>query len=89
MTLDELLVIAHRLAEGWGPDTFPYLLAQGIIDMVGEPQPCGMEPFEILDGELVIGDTNCLEEGGRLSPSDARHMARLLLRGADEAEAES
>lgn len=85
-TIDDLLAIAHQLAKGWEPSTYPHQLAQGIIDLLDEPQPCSIEPFDILDGELAIGDTTCLEEGGRISSTDARHLARLLLRGADEAE---
>lgn len=85
MSLDELLALAHRLTEGWPPDTFPYQLAQGLIDLLGEGSLCGREPFEVRDGQVLIGDTNSLEVGGKIAPDEALAIAADLIRAAGEA----
>jgi hypothetical protein len=84
-TLDELLVLAHRLAEGWEPNTYPHQLAQGLIDLLGEAQPCGVSAFEVRNGRILIGDANSLEVGGEMDPDVACAIAAMLLRAAGEA----
>jgi hypothetical protein len=91
MKLDDLLALAKATNSGlWRkpPAEVAGILAEAIVDLLGEGSTCGVEPFEILDGELVIGDTQVLELCGRMSPAGAREYARLLFRGADAAEAE-
>lgn len=99
MTLDELLKLAtavernharrpEEIDEDDGqPVTFVReRLARGVIELLGAAQPCGVEPFEVHSGWVLIGDTNALEVGGKMSPAAAREHAAMLLRAADEAE---
>jgi hypothetical protein len=82
MTLDEALKLAHRLAEGWAPDTFPYQLAQWLVDILDEAQPCGFEePTVRNDGVGIPASWSAY-----VSPPEARLLAAMLLRAADEAE---
>jgi hypothetical protein len=58
-------------------------LATEVEDLLAEAAPCGYaEPYATADGLVVVPD----EWGGTGDPERVRHMARMLLRAADEAE---
>lgn len=88
MTLTEMMSLANMIRSSSIPKTSPVgEFVNSFLDLFEESAPCMMEPYTISDdGRLVIGDTNSLEEGGELSPADARAYAKALLLGADEAE---
>ena len=56
-------------------------LADGVIELLGESLPCGLEAPEVHPDEVYI----TREMAGRYTPDEARAMARALLRAADEA----
>jgi len=81
MTVDELLALARAT---------PGNLASAVIDLLAEAEPCGMPlpdtvppPGDGTDGVIVIHE----ETAGVWVAADARHLARALLRAADEVEA--
>lgn len=86
MTLAELLERCRHTRAVTNCSAREWVTADAVIQLFGGDQPCGVEPFEVIDGELVIGDTQALEVGGRISPTGARELGTLLLHGADEAE---
>ena len=77
MTLDQLLSLARAERRG-NP------LASGVIELLGEAQPCGMEmpdTFRFSNGTPGVGvgeDT--------MSAAEARVFAAMILRAADQAE---
>lgn len=91
MTLVELLAHAH-IAVDVAAEHVPTgerRLAQGILDLLGSAQPCGMiEPMVVpppgdgTDGVVVIST----ETPGVYVAAEARSYAVLLLRAADMAE---
>jgi hypothetical protein len=83
MTLDELL----GWARGEGQDSGFGHVADAIITLLGEAQPCGYPEPVIMtsaSGERVID----LVGDGQVaySPSELRAMCAMWLRAADEAE---
>jgi hypothetical protein len=86
MKVDDLLLLAHdtlqRRAIMPARET---VLAEAIVDLLGESQGCGMEApdtFRFADGRpgIAIGEDT-------MSASEARVFAAMILRAADEAEA--
>ncbi|MBA2720760.1 MAG: hypothetical protein H0U52_16195 [Chloroflexi bacterium] len=63
------------------------ILARGMIDLLGESQPCTLEAPVVHPGTVAImdGETPLYE----FSPGEARAYAAMLLRAADEAEGPS
>lgn len=84
MTVDQALCEAKKQLEICDDDE----MARWIVDTFDEP-PCGVEPFDVHDGFVVVADANSIDVGGCLSPSEARSYAKMLLDGADAAEDES
>jgi hypothetical protein len=94
MTVIELLSLAtatltaetvdERAAQGRA-------LAQGVMDRLGESQPCGLEAPKVypINGDLPVRlpDEWLDYHGQYISIEDADHMARLLLHAADTARA--
>ncbi len=87
MTLDELLEAA-RSAVRW-PEPGTEDLARGVIDVLGESQPCVIDnPFEVAKLKTGAREIRVSDEiVGAYSPAEARAIAAMLLRAADEAEA--
>ena len=88
MTLDDLLGIGRHLR---GSDREEMReLGDGIVDLLGESQPCGFDQPELAPS---IGKPTLLwvpaTWAAWVSADDARAMARMLLRAADEAEGKS
>lgn len=84
MRLDELLGKARRVVVLSTNQTTECQLAVAVLDLFAEAAPCGLaEPLFHHDGIDVPNEWT----GALVSAEDARHMARMLLRAADEAEA--
>lgn len=86
MTLDEALDLARNL-DKYGELRDGIALARFILDNLGEAQPCGIDPpaVDASDGAPQVHVPD--EWGGFWSPDDARRLAAMLLRAADEADA--
>lgn len=56
-------------------------LSAGIVDLLGEDQPCGWSELFVSDGLIAVSPV-----GPCLNASEARAFAAMLLRAADEAE---
>jgi len=83
MKLDELIEAATNYQKKGGA-TNGYDLAQGVIDLLGEAQPCGFpEPIVQPNGSVGIPDEWA---HGWVSAEEARALARMLFHAADEAE---
>ena len=86
MTLDDLLTLAHdTLRKRAILPARETVLAEAIVDMLGESQGCGMEApetFRFSDGRsgVAIGEDT-------MSAAEARVFAAMILRAADEADA--
>ena len=65
-------------------DSTPSPLADAVLDLLAEAAPCGLAAPIFHHGGI---DVPCEWTGELVSAEDARHMARMLLRAADEAEA--
>lgn len=100
MTLTSLLDLARSLLSenGMAINDEADRLARGVLDLLAEAQPCGMEAPEVTreedvdgnpkpDGEMLIQIPGRWNHWG--GADDARHMARMLLHAADRAEGES
>lgn len=93
MTLSDLLSLASATLTAPTTDERAALglaLARGVMERLGESQPCGMdEPEVTTDGGVT---TLLIPEQWRdcmaVDPTDADHMARLLFKAADSARAE-
>lgn len=83
MKLDDLIALARSLQSSSAAGQ----LAIGVMDLLAESAPCGIDLAAVIrddsDGPWISADWLHSE----VSPEDARHMARMLLRAADEAEA--
>lgn len=90
MTLHDLLGIARHMLNADREEMRD--LGEGIIAMLGESQPCGW-PEPVVDRGLHdenghAGITwNASPIGETMMPHEARSIAVMLLRAADEAEA--
>lgn len=85
MTFDELVAIAHDLVKSNSEELRE--LGGGIIDLLAEATPCGWDRPNVIHKDLDGGPWVSAEWLYReVSPEDARHIARMLLRAADEAE---
>jgi len=86
LTLDEVLDEARTILEV-GADNATLSagrLAKGIIDLLGEAQPCGLEPpsvFRASDPPRVI-----VEAMDSLDLGEARAFAAMILRACDEGD---
>lgn len=84
MTVADLIAIANNLVKSQSEEMVE--LGMGIIDLLAEADPCGFDLVQVIkgdeDGPWIQADWLVSE----VSPTDARHMARMLLRAADEAE---
>lgn len=56
-------------------------LAAAVLELLGEAAPCGFEAPVVRRGSVEIPASWV----GEVEPDDARALARMLLRGADEA----
>ncbi len=95
--VDELVELASKWATACkltgNEDCTSERLARGVLDLLGEAQPCHIDEPEISQ-HLKYGDG---DRGvyipddwrGRVSPEDAEHMARMLLRAAAKARADA
>lgn len=91
MTIDELLdkcrAQVDALTAIGATASTPYEIARGVLDLLGESQPCGMEQpdtFQFSDGTPGVGigeDT--------MSAVEARALAAMTLRAADKSEADA
>ena len=93
MTLEEAIALANETLVTLGKYgiTFPseqrmHDFARFLIDTLASAQPCGYEaPATGRDGDgnptVIVPDWH-----GSVDPADARAMAAMLLRAADEAE---
>ncbi len=80
MTLDELLSLAsQRVIDSQSASDQD--LARGIIDLLGEAQPCGWEQPDVNRMVAIPHSWATLVE-----PAEARQLAVMLLRAADSAE---
>jgi hypothetical protein len=83
MTLDEMLKLAAHIQEESPYGSYPFRLGNGVLALFGESQPCGW-PEPVTKGPRSLW----WEPLGMLLTSDeARAIAVMLLRAADEAEA--
>lgn len=86
MKVTELLDLAATVQHRPNASLAAMELATDVVDLLGESDPCGFEPPEVRDvaGEIKLFPpaTWC----AWVTPDDARAMARMLLRAADEAE---
>lgn len=86
MTLDELLGLARKVSTAG--HVMPHAsirLALGLIDLLGEAQPCGQPEPELVEngfGERLV------RIGGPFAvpPAELRALCAMWLRAADEAE---
>lgn len=83
MTVDELIALARTVH--YDEDYAPARLAPAILDLLAEDAPCGFDAPRVRDGFVHVpwswaGSTS-------YEPDDARALARMLLRAADEADA--
>ena len=90
MTFEELLATARHIVgvSEWAQvDTFPLKLARGVLDLLGNIQPCGFEP-PVVDPDMVsiLDNSHDPEPAYQFTPDEARWFAAALLRAADEAE---
>lgn len=80
MTLAALLDLARALpsSSAAGP------LAIGVLDLLAEAAPCGLDEPWVDDHGIGVPNEWAVDY---VTAEDVRHMARMLLRVADEAEA--
>lgn len=90
LTVEEMLGLARDLIDKRLVSTISreHQLARGVIDLLAEAQPCGMEDLRIQFtteyGRVIVVPKFWT---GVANPDDARHMARMLLRAADQCDA--
>jgi hypothetical protein len=86
MTVADLIELARKVLDQSVPGTAGRRLAIGIIDQLGEAQPCGMEAPNVwlVDRKMDLPASWC---ESAIDADEARSMARLLLRAADLADA--
>lgn len=85
MTLEQLLKYSRdliRINERAYVVPSALEVAQAIIDMLGESQPCGMEAPTVINGLVLLDD----EE---YTASEIRAICAVYLRCADEADAQT
>jgi hypothetical protein len=96
--VDELVELASKWATACkltgNEDCTSERLARGVLDLLGEAQPCGWDEPTVDRGLSPVGILLPYQWGAlvlspiaAITPEDARHMARLLLRAADLADA--
>ena len=90
MTLDQILELATRMARPPGAGTTPAMarqLARAVLDLLGEAQPCTMEPPTIVPFKDDTWGVDVNPGADPYSPSETRAYCAMVLRQADEAEA--
>jgi hypothetical protein len=93
MTLDSLLDLARKVRRGGVIGelvTDGQGLARAILDLLGEAQPCGWEePAAVQVHPEYVFPTVTLPaqwSEAKVSPDEARALARMLLHAADAAQ---
>lgn len=91
MTITYLLDMARNYATARNVSvSAAHDLAQGILDLLGEAQPCGWEAptvwtLETHPPQPAVRVPSSWSDGLSVSPDDAEAMARMLLHAAAEA----
>lgn len=91
MKLEQIINWARLRATSPHSSTSEREFGKALLDLLAEDAPCGYKPPRVVgpDGDdgvplIVLDDAD-----GFYSPEDARAMARMLLRAADECEAKA
>lgn len=86
-TLDQVLELARLVwARRVNGNTREARLAKGILDLLGEAQPCGMEPPDV--GEFTDGGKwlRLFDDTAPVAIGEARAFCAMVLRSCDEAD---
>ncbi len=87
MTVAEMIECAKKVQSLCADDNAPSPLADAVLELLADDVTCGYERavgFPEFEGSPIVDVPSSW--GGTRSPADARAMARMLLRAADEAE---
>lgn len=87
MTIAELVAKAQAIAANdvdLPVDDGVRDFARAVVDLLGEEQPCGWDPVEVVGDVIVL--TDHWPTAGTMDAVDARHLMRMLARAADKTE---